>query len=71
MRTGYLLRGVPVPLLCCRPGQIVEKRRVLPETHEQRRGLRQASLGKGDNEHDVSLKPFIGTLRVESPSRRA
>jgi cytochrome c-type biogenesis protein CcmH/NrfG len=35
-----------------------------------RRGLCQASLGKEDDEHDVSLKPFIGTLRVESPSRR-
>jgi hypothetical protein len=33
--------------------------------------LRYESLGKEDNEHDVSLRPFSGTLRVESPSGRA
>jgi len=33
--------------------------------------LRHESLEEEDNEHDVSLKPFVGTLRVESPSGRA
>ena len=31
--------------------------------------LRYESLGKEDNEHDVSLKPFVGTLRVTKPVR--
>ena len=34
-------------------------------------GIVPRSLGKEDSEHDVSLKPFIGALRVLSPSRRA
>ncbi len=29
------------------------------------------SLERGENKHDVSWKPFVGTLRVESPCRRA
>jgi hypothetical protein len=29
------------------------------------------SLGKEDSKHEVSWKPFVGTLRVESPSGRA
>jgi hypothetical protein len=33
--------------------------------------LRHESLEEEDNEHDVSLKPFVGTLRVRSPSGRA
>ncbi len=31
--------------------------------------LRHESLEKEDNRHDVSLKPFAGTLRVEKPVR--
>ena len=31
--------------------------------------LRYESLGKEDNEHEVSLKPFAGTLRVTKPVR--
>ncbi len=31
--------------------------------------LRHESVGKEDDEHDVSLKPFIGTLRVTKPVR--
>ncbi len=31
--------------------------------------LRHESVGKEDDEHDVSLKPFIGTLRVLKPVR--
>jgi hypothetical protein len=31
--------------------------------------LRHESLGKEDNEHGVSLKPFSGTLRVTKPVR--
>jgi hypothetical protein len=33
--------------------------------------LRYESLGKEDNEHDVSLKPFSGTLRVSKPVRKS
>jgi hypothetical protein len=29
-------------------------------------GLRQESLEKEDDEHDVSQKPFAGTLRVKA-----
>ncbi len=31
--------------------------------------LRHESVGKEDDEHDGSLKPFIGTLRVTKPVR--
>ena len=31
--------------------------------------LRYESLGKEDNEHEVSLRPFVGTLWVTNPIR--
>jgi len=31
--------------------------------------LRHESLEEEDNGHDVSLKPFVGTLRVSEPVR--
>jgi len=33
--------------------------------------LRHESLGKEDDEHDVSWKPFIGTMRVTKPVRQS
>ena len=41
------------------------------ENGKTENGIVPRSLGKEDSEHDVSLKPFIGALRVLSPSRRA
>ncbi len=49
--------------------EIVRAVAVKPLLTNQALTLRHESVGKKDDEHDVSLKPFIGTLRVIKPVR--
>ena len=50
---------------------MIDKAKMLKSHMKNILTLRHESLEEEDNKHDVSLKPFVGTLRVESPSGRA
>jgi len=48
---------------------LASQKRALYFNQKGRISLRRESLGEEDDEHDVSWKPFSGTLRVTKPVR--